>query len=316
MSQQAPSAARAPGSPPPPQRPSRVAGSGRLALAACLLALVAAALRSAVPAPALDGPFRHHGLLFGGVLEGVLACLLVALAVRHWRAPRDAAAAAQLRRLLTYLVIAAVIVIPVGYLPLDNLKLKPRPPAPRVTGRGKLQLPHTPAAAMPAAVGIVLAILGVLVAAVLIYLIVRFGLLRLGRRRWRGRAVEIPAAAEGGDDEADLREAVKSGHSALRRVDDTRAAIIACYAAMEESLARAGAERAAADTPDELLGRAARQGLVSGDWAARLTALFYEARFSSHPMPTASRDDAERALAELAVSLARPEPASASGAGR
>jgi hypothetical protein len=80
---------------------------------------------------------------------------------------------------------------------------------------------------------------------------------------------------------------------------------------MEDSLARAGTPRAAADTPDELLARAAGQGLVQGSAAERLTALFYEARFSSHPMLRADRDDAERALAELAAGFGDRVPAGA-----
>ncbi len=72
---------------------------------------------------------------------------------------------------------------------------------------------------------------------------------------------------------------------------------------MEQSLARAGTARAVADTPDELLARAAGQGLVRGDAAARLTALFYEARFSTHPMPLGKRAEAQRALGELADGL-------------
>src|SRR5579872_244981 len=85
---------------------SRAAGwrQGRLAVAAGLLILVAVALRGKLPAPALDGPFRRDGLAVGAVLEGVLACLLVVLIVRHRRAPRDALVAARLRVLLTYLV--------------------------------------------------------------------------------------------------------------------------------------------------------------------------------------------------------------------
>ena len=310
---------------PPQQRPQagRPAGAplpsgGRLALAACLLALVAAGLRGVVPAPALDGPFRHNGLLTGAVLEGVLACLLIALAVRHWRAPREALLAARLRMLLTYVVVLALVAIPVAYLPLNHLKLKPRPPPSRQpSNRQQFVPPHPRPGGPPLAVVIVLVILGVLAAALLIYLIVRFWRVpRLGRRRWRSQAVDVPLQPGAGDDEESLREAVESGHSALRQVDDTRAAIIACYAAMEQSLAQAGAVRAAADTPDELLARAASQGLVSGGSACLLTLLFYEARFSSHPMSAAQRDDAERALGELAASLGGPEPAGVSGAGR
>jgi hypothetical protein len=116
------------------------------------------------------------------------------------------------------------------------------------------------------------------------------------------------------EDSEDLREAVESGRSALRTVDDARAAIIACYLAMENSLAARGTARAIADTPDELLARARASGLVRGTAAARLTALFYEARFSSHPLDHRQRDAAERALDELAVALAETETAAA-GAG-
>jgi hypothetical protein len=105
------------------------------------------------------------------------------------------------------------------------------------------------------------------------------------------------------EDSATLREAVESGRAALRTFDDAKAAIIACYAAMEESLAEHGAARAAADTPDELLARATQAGVVHGTAPARLTALFYEARFSSHPMDQTQREAAEQALNELARAL-------------
>ncbi len=85
---------------------------GRLGLAAALLALVAFGLRGDLTAPALDGPFRHDGLPVGIVLEAVLAGLMIALAIRHSRAPRDALIAARLRVLLTYLVGIGLIAIP------------------------------------------------------------------------------------------------------------------------------------------------------------------------------------------------------------
>ena len=83
--------------------------------------------------------------------------------------------------------------------------------------------------------------------------------------RWFLRHPSPVAGLPGGDpDEGvpDLRSAVASGSAALRRVDDARAAIIACYVAMEQSLARAGTARAAADAPDELLARAMAAGTV------------------------------------------------------
>jgi hypothetical protein len=298
-------------------RRADVPGWARPALAACLLAVVAAGLRVTVPAPALNGPFRHDGLAVGVVLEAVLACLLVALIIRGARAPRDALLAAQLRRILLYVVVAGLVAIPLTYVLSRHVPtLPPRPAKVKTTPPRTGQL-HPRAAGhnvIPLTVAI---ILGLLALAVLVY----FAVLLVRRRFWLGfRSREAgfgiePAEA---DDESDLREAIESGRSALRRFDDAKAAIIACYVAMEESLERAGTARSAADTPDELLARAAGSGLVRTGAAARLTALFYEARFSSHPMPLAQRDEAQRALAELADSLRDLEPAeagTATGAG-
>lgn len=291
----------------------------RAALAAGLIAVVAVGLRDDTRPPALDGPFRHDGLLVGAILEAVLACLLVALAVRRSRAPRSALLAARLRWLLTYVVGIGLVTIPAAYLLSRHVHVRsPRPrPAPSTTG-----LPRAGHAARHAAGGgniagwLIVVIIGVLVTAALIYVLAR--IIPLGRGfwagwRWRTALADVEAAAE--DDESQLLEAVESGQSALRRLDDARTAIIACYVAMEQSLSRAGTARAAADTPDELLARAVGRGLVTTDAAARLTVLFYEARFSSHPMPPAQRDAAEQALGELAASLGDPVAWSA-GPGR
>jgi hypothetical protein len=94
---------------------------------------------------------------------------------------------------------------------------------------------------------------------------------------------------------------------------------------MERSLAKRGAERGAAGTPDELLRRAVRSGLLSaGDDSAAhnsaartLTALFYEARFSTHPLGPGQRATAARALDELAAELGdAPAAAGSTGAAR
>ena len=82
---------------------------------------------------------------------------------------------------------------------------------------------------------------------------------------------------------------------------------------MERSLADRGTARTVADTPDELLRRAAAAGTVHGGAAGRLTALFYEARFSTHPVSAGQRDAARAALDELADELAAKRPAAAAG---
>jgi hypothetical protein len=132
---------------------------------------------------------------------------------------------------------------------------------------------------------------------------------------WWARRLRPPAAARPDglivEDPESLREAVESGRTALRALDDARAAIIACYLAMEASLAQRGAARGVAGTPDELLARATGQGVVRGTAAVRLTALFYEARFSSHPLDPGQRDAAEQALDELAATLNAAESAPA-----
>ena len=277
----------------------------RVALAAGLIAVVAVGLRDDTRPPALDGPFRQDGLLVGAILEAVLACLLVALAVRRSRAPRSALLAARLRWLLTYVVGIGLVTIPGAYLLSRHVRLRSPRQRPALPTTGLARAGH--AAASNIAGGVIVVILGVLVAAALIYGLAR--IIPLGRGFWAGwrwqaaRADLEPAA---GDAESQLLQAVESGQDALRRLDDARTAIIACYVAMEESMARAGTARAVADTPDELLGRAADRGLVTGGAAAWLTALFYEARFSSHPMPPTARGAAELALSELAESLGDP----------
>ena len=68
-----------------------------------------------------------------------------------------------------------------------------------------------------------------------------------------GQAARPPIALRADDviaeDPEQLREAVESGRSALRTVDDARAAIIACYLAMETTLAERGTARGAAGRP-------------------------------------------------------------------
>jgi hypothetical protein len=282
----------------------------RVALAACLLAVVAAGLRVAVPAPRLNGPFRHDALAIGAALEGVLACLLIALIIRGARAPREALLAAQLRKILRYVIVIGLAAIPLTYVLTRHVPpLRPIKPL-KIYASQAPRLHATHPGGPAAGAIIVTVILGLLVAAAVFYVLVRL----LRGRAWRGfrrMGPGLALGAEAGEDESDLREAVESGQSALRRFDDARAAIIACYVAMEDSLAQAGTARSVADTPDELLARAADRGLVRTGAAARLTGLFYEARFSSHPMPVVQRDEAEQALAELAGSLSDLESARA-----
>jgi Domain of unknown function (DUF4129) len=187
---------------------------------------------------------------------------------------------------------------------------------------GKPRLPQVhsspkpiPSVSPPALAPQRLSTLHVSLAAVLYGLIVMVLLAAVVLSIWWARRFRPSGESRGhgfiAEDPEGLREAVESGRSALRAIDDARAAIIACYLAMEASLAERGAARAIADTPDELLARAQATGLVRGTAAARLTALFYEARFSSHPLDRSQRDAAAHALDELAAALAETEAAEA-----
>lgn len=283
----------------------------RLLPLALLIVLGLAGLRGAVGTPRWDGPLHRDGLAVGLALEAVFAVLAV-LTLRRHRSVHQDLVARKLRVTLSFALgigAAAVAVVTLIGLNLHlfdrrSARARTRPPLPT-------QSPGTPRAthrAAPPPFHLPLA-------ALLYTLLVLLLLAAIAVSIWWAR--RLRPAVQGRDDaliveeSEDLREAVESGRSALRTVDDARAAIIACYLAMEQSLAERGTARGIADTPDELLARARTLGVVRGTAAARLTALFYEARFSSHPLGPAQRDAAEQALDELAAALAQPAAAEA-----
>jgi MFS family permease len=283
--------------------------TSRAALAVLLLLLTIAGIRAAGPAVSI----RHVALPvvigIGCALEAVLAVLLIAL---RWRPRGTAGAAARLRLLLTGVIVTGLIAAPAAMLIAGFTHIRPRrrlrEHRTRFGGHPtRLHLGrHGHAATSGVYVQYVLfalLIMAIIVAAILIW---------RRRRRWLLSARSPEVADEDTDTPAELARAVDSGRVALRELDDARAAIIGCYLAMEESLADVGATRHAAETPDELLDRAAGAGLVDAGPAGRLTALFYEARFSTHPMPPARRDEAEHALADMAASLSPHNQAPAS----
>jgi hypothetical protein len=284
-----------------------------------LVILAAAGLRGRVLSPRWDGPLKSDGVAISLALEVVLGTLLT-ITVRRDNAARRAAVrrpytgeaadlelSAVLRFALKWLLgggMAAVAVVLITDLHLHFFRKTtsaPQPPSsrrkqsfptlpPRGGGGGSLHIPWGP---------ILYGLLVVaLVAAVAISI---WWSSRL--RRPAAPLVIVDTSAE------DLREAVESGRAALAELDDARAAIIACYVAMERTLAERGTARTVADTPDELLARAVARGTVRGPAAGRLTALFYEARFSTHPLEAGQRAAAAAALDELAAELTTAEAA-------
>ncbi|WP_218022664.1 DUF4129 domain-containing protein [Nocardia coubleae] len=117
-----------------------------------------------------------------------------------------------------------------------------------------------------------------------------------------------PADAELPAPEVDsLTRAAEMGLAAMIAPgQDTREAIIACYAAMERGLS---ADRAAAplisDTPNEVLARAFTTGVLQDSSAHELVTLFEEARFSPHDMLGWQRIRAEQSLRAVLADLQR-----------
>jgi hypothetical protein len=286
-----------------------------------LVLLVIAGLRGVVPAPGWNGPLKAYGAAIGIALEVIFITLLLVVLARDAAARRVAdsrpyAAAEKdveppqaLRFTLKY--VLTVCVLGVAAVLLTDLHLhffiKPRSlppshnklktgliPQHKSGGGGNLHIPLAPI------------LYGLLIAAIVAAVVVSI---------WWSTRLRRPAAPLVIEDVSteELREAVTEGRAALAGIDDARAAIIACYVAMERSLADRGTARGAADTPDELLARAVASGAVRGGAAGRLTALFYEARFSTHPLGAGQRDAASATLDELAEELAaKPAPAAAS----
>jgi hypothetical protein len=278
-----------------------------------MLIIVLAGVRAARPGVAGNGPWHEHALLLGGAFEVVLAALLVALWLIARRRPAPGyparlLRAGLLRTILLGMVVVAVLAALSRLNPHPGHAIHPRtlpglltPSTPRVIKR---------AAAAARSTGLTYVIYALL-ALLLLVAIVACVLVMLRRLPAEPADEFLPLPR----DDASMRTAIESGRHALRSFDDAQAAIIACYVAMEASLASAGTAREAAETPLELLARAVGSGLLQKTAVTRLTELFYEARFSSHALPATARDEAVRALDAISAELTRrDEPGQVSSA--
>ena len=274
----------------------------RPALAGLLLLAVIAGVGAASTGAGAGGPWRGYPLAIGGAAELVLAVLLLALAILARRTPMPGHLRSELRYLLrwgTFVVMVAIAVIVfVNYLASRHqstlLKLL-FPKIKKRLGQERTPLVRPRPVHAPHLTYLLYALIAVLLAVAIsacVLVVVR------RKPTWPAFVDELAD-----DESASLRRAVESGRAALHAVDEARAAIIACYLAMEGSLATAGTARAVAETPDELLARATASGLLHGPAAARLTALFYEARFSTHRLSGTAKADATTALDEISAEL-------------
>ncbi|MDY0816517.1 DUF4129 domain-containing protein [Kitasatospora purpeofusca] len=165
--------------------------------------------------------------------------------------------------------------------------------------------------------GVIQVLFGALLAVLVIAVVV--GVVLLLRLRIVRRRPPAPLPAAPARTEDALAAAVVTGRRALTGAD-ARAAVIACYAAMETSLAASGLSLRAPDSPTELLERAMADDRVDPVHARALTALFREARYSTHPMDETHVRRARTALDALAGRPAErtappPEPVAVKASG-
>ena len=230
----------------------------RLLPLALLIILGLAGLRGVVATPRWNGPLHRDGLVIGLALEVVLGTLLV-ITIGRRSAGLDAQradpaavnpVAVKLRGVLIFVLSAGMIAVAVTIffgLHLHLFTAKPGKPIIRRTATA------TPKVTVPPLGSVRGSTFHIPVAALLYALLVVVLLAGVVLSIWWARRLRPSIAPREDDfiagDSEDLREAVESGRSALRTVDDARAAIIACYVAMESSLAERGTARGIADTP-------------------------------------------------------------------
>ena len=100
-----------------------------------------------------------------------------------------------------------------------------------------------------------------------------------------------------------LRQAVEENSDTLRFGSDPKAAIIACYACFEQSLAESGLVRAPSETAKEFANKASRIFRLPKDAVHDLMHIFELARFSDQPVREGDCEAAWRALDAVKVAL-------------
>ncbi len=191
----------------------------RLLPLALLIILGLAGLRGAVATPRWDGPLHRDGVAIGIALEVVLLILLL-ITVRRIESGNQEAAARKLRGVLLFALGAGVVAVAVATLVGLHLHLF-TPVSKRARGpAAPTATPWRPALRPGSAPG---SVFHIPLADVLYALLIAALLAGLAVSLWWARRLR-PSIGSREDafiayDSEDLREAVESGRSALRRVD-------------------------------------------------------------------------------------------------
>jgi hypothetical protein len=221
----------------------------------------------------------------------ILAAIILAFRFREsWREPksnwlRNAAG-----------VLALMLFITVGYWAISRRPVNKSPDLEGITGREQRIPELHPRARVPPrqadfnwplAISVVCLVLA---GGTIVYLRVR----------------STPPPQPGSTLEEDLAHAVDTTIEDLRRERDARRAVIAAYANMERVLASHGLERRRAETPLEYLARILRALEVRESAVRSLTQLFEYAKFSTHEIDAAMKEQAIGALEDIRNDI-RPE---------
>jgi hypothetical protein len=118
----------------------------------------------------------------------------------------------------------------------------------------------------------------------------------LAMRRKQAELASIPI-------QVSLAEVLSETLDDLRREADPRRAVIQAYARMERTLAARGLPRREFEAPVEYLTRVLDAVQASSHSIRRLTQLFQRARFSTHEIDAAMKEDAISALTGLRAEL-------------
>src|SRR5262249_18730925 len=85
---------------------------------------------------------------------------------------------------------------------------------------------------------------------------------------------------------------------------DPRRAVIACWVRLERAAAEAGTPRGVGDTSADLVSRLLASHMVSGTVLAAFASVYREARFATHTVDVAMREQARAALRQVRDELA------------
>lgn len=298
------------------RRGGRLPG-GLLAAAATLgLAVAAVAVRAAAGAALRDAGLAADAAVALALLFAVAALFTASKYRGHVRmSEAPTAALDRLRQATVAVLFASAVLVPFALMllrrPQSGQGETPAQAAPTYLPGSYRPVPTPPQETQHAShsfsfdLSTFLLVLFAVVALVLIALLTVVVLRLLRATAHAGPVASAPVIAGSGAEDEALADALLAGRHALGG-DDARAAIIACYAAMETSLAQAGVARERADSPSDLLRRATTRDLpgLGAQDAETLTELFREARFSSHPMTGEHLDAARRALDSVTSTLA------------